>query len=594
MVALKVSAFGGAIPAQDDRLLPENNAAESRNCFLDSGAIQGMRVPKLLHTLTSPSAQYAFRIPLAGSDRLHLNSSLWMEFDDPDTNVLKSPVANDQFERFYFVSPTQQPSYNTKARIANGDPAFVLGIPAPPNAPGVVASGGSGSQETRAYVTTWVSAYAEEGPPSPAILVTGYVNGSWDVTLTPAAPPDTTGRNLSKVRLYRTITALSGDTTYYLVAELPMSTTNYSDVTSSLALSSNSILQSADWGAPPSDLEGWVSMPNGMIAAWKDNEIWFCEPFRPHAWPAAYTTSIDAKVVGLGVVGQTLVVCTDGFPYAASGINPSNMAFSKIATFEPCMSRGSIVSTANGVFYASPNGIVLAAYGIVQNASIQLATKDRWLEKVRPETLRAARFGASYYAWGTPVFGSFQQDTFQNDAFDMYDYEYAFSGILVSLTDPRIAWTDLTHNVGTTTNVSQDLWSGELFLIRDGAVYWLDPTYSAEQGSFLWRSKIYQLSYIRNLGALRVRFDKSSMSPQFVQNPTRDTSFPQDFGPGKYGVFRVYADGKLVMAREMRDDGEVMRLPTGFKASDWQFEIEARVRVYNLEVGSSVRELRGV
>lgn len=593
MVALKVSAFGGMIPAQDDRLLPENNAALSENTYLDSGALQGLRVPRSLHTMVNVGYKYAFRIPQLSPDKNHIFASDWWEFLDPDTNVLRSQVANDTFERYYFMSPTQAPGYNTKARVLAANPSFVLGIPGPATAPAVVVTGGVGATETRSYVYTWVSAYGEEGPPSPPFLQTGFTNGSWDITLTAPTVPDTTNRNLTRVRIYRTVTNTTGGASYFLVVDQAIATLLYSDTLASTVVAAAALLQSQLWSGPPSDLEGFVSMPNGMMAAWRSNEVWFCEPFRPHAWPASYTTSVDGQIVGLGVVGQTLVILTDGFPYSATGVNPANMAFSKIATFEPCMSRASIVSTANGVFYASPNGICLAAYGIVQVASLPLATKDRWLELVKPEGLRAARLGPSYYAFGSSVIGSFQADAFQTDAFDQVDIMGAITGILINLTDSRIAWTSLTSSQ-MVENVMTDIWSGEVFIVRDGVVRWLDVTANAYQGVFKWRSKQYQLSEQRNLGAMRIWFEPSTNDPSFSLNATRNTASPQTLAADQYGLVRVYVNGLLVMTRELRTPGEVFRLPGGFKNVYYQFEIEARVRVFNMEVASSVKELGGV
>src|SRR6516225_9595865 len=63
--------------------------------------------------------------------------SAWLEFLDPDTNVVKSQVVNDAFKRFYFASPSVQPMYNTTNRINAGLPAFDLGINPPQCAPGL-------------------------------------------------------------------------------------------------------------------------------------------------------------------------------------------------------------------------------------------------------------------------------------------------------------------------------------------------------------------------------------------------------------------------------------------------------------------------
>ena len=81
------------------------------------------------------------------ADTTITGASTWLEFLDQDTNVLRTPVVDDSFQRYYFASPSQPPSYNTYQRIATGQPAFYLGVPAPPIAPTLAAvNGGNPTQ----------------------------------------------------------------------------------------------------------------------------------------------------------------------------------------------------------------------------------------------------------------------------------------------------------------------------------------------------------------------------------------------------------------------------------------------------------------
>lgn len=161
MVAIKLSNFGGMIPAVNDRLLPQNAASKTVNSWLYSGAVQGLQKAIPVHTLVVPAARKAFRVPIEFYDKAHIPDSYWLEFDNPDTDVIQSPVVGDQFERFYFAADTHVPRYNTKARIASGQAPFTLGLLAPTVAPTATVVGGVTPVETRAYVYTWVSAYGE-------------------------------------------------------------------------------------------------------------------------------------------------------------------------------------------------------------------------------------------------------------------------------------------------------------------------------------------------------------------------------------------------------------------------------------------------
>ncbi len=593
------------VPAVDDRLLPDTAAARAENTWLYSGAVVGINEPRALLTLTSAAIGKVFRIPNNLIDSEHLDDSTWMQFEDINTDVLKSAVVGDTFERYYIASPTTEPKYNTRARIENGDPSWLLGLPAPIVAPVInIVGGASGTNRTSAYVYTWVTEYGEEGPPSTPTLATGKIDASWNLTLNSPVPGDLgVDRNITDVRIYRTVTSASGVATYFLVAEQDVAITTYSDTQSDTTVSQNNTLESTNWTAPPSDLQGWVSMPNGIVAGFRENEIWFSEPYRPHAWPAQYALAVDYPVVGLGVVGQALVVCTENHPYQITGIHPATMSQSRMATLEPCLSRGSILSAPEGVYYCSANGLVLVANGQAQNITRGLITKDQWQKVVGVTTiatLRAARLAGAYYAFGSARFGVFEEDAFDVEldingdgaSFEAEDFTGAFIGFLVDPTNERVAFNALTTTLPT-VNVQNDPWTGELFLIRDGILYWVDiaeeePTYEA----FKWRSKIYQTGKVDNFAAAKLFFEVSSTAP--VLNPVRNTDLVQTLAADQYGLFRVYADSRLIMTRELRTSGELMRLPSGFKASYWQFEIESRVRVLSFQVATSVKELQGV
>jgi hypothetical protein len=179
--SVKIDSFGGMVPAADDRLLPERAAAHSENTWLYSGRLSGLPEPTLVRAC-SPNTVKVFRLPNSSPDADHIDDSIWMEFQDADTDIVRAPVIGDTFDRYYWCSAGISPKYNTRARIEAGDDAWLLGIPANV-APALVVVGGAAANVTRAYVTTWVSAYGEEGPGSVPVIVTGKSDGSWNLTL---------------------------------------------------------------------------------------------------------------------------------------------------------------------------------------------------------------------------------------------------------------------------------------------------------------------------------------------------------------------------------------------------------------------------
>jgi hypothetical protein len=598
MPVFRLQNFGGMIPAIDERLLPENQAALSQNTWLVSGAVEGFRIPTAVYTLANETTKRVYRIPQNSFDRSSIPDSYWMEFDHPYTDVISSPSVGDSFERFYWASPATMPRYNTKARIIAGDPDFILGIPAPTVAPAISIAGGVAPTETRAYVYTWVSAYGEEGPPSPPTLGSGNASGTWTITVS-APGGAATDRNITKVRIYRTVTGTSGSTTYFFLTEMNVSSASFADTSVSSLVAANNILRSTFYEPPPLDLQGMTTMPNGMVAGWRKNEVWFAEPYRPHAWPSPYTLAVEGEIIGLGVVGQTLIACTTGSPYAISGVNPAAMSVSRMSFFEACLSRGSILSSPFGVVYASPNGLVIANPGLAQVATRGIFSKSDWLDPDQVAAVsrqRGSLVNGAYYAWGSRIAGCFQEDVFENTAFTQFDYEGAYDGLYLDINNPRVSYVRLVSDTPT-ENCFMDNWTGETLLIRDGQVLWMDIDPARVKSEYLWRSKNFEMPNKRNLEAIRVHINESDpvatpMTSEWYDTKSwDDTGFWYDTEVTVFGKVRVYADGRLVFARDIHASGEFMRLPSGFKATYWQIEIEARAPLKTIEIATTAKEL---
>jgi len=43
--------------------------------------------------------------------------------------------------------------------------------------------------------------------------------------------------------------------------------------------------------------------------------------------------------------------------------------------------------------------------------------------------------------------------------------------------------------------------------------------------------------------------------------------------------------------REIRSSGELLRIISGYKYETWQFEVEGRVLISNIQIATSVKEL---
>jgi hypothetical protein len=767
MSALKLDKFGGQLPAWDDRLLPEGQAGYSLNCYLFSGALIGWRQPKRLRDLRNSAAKFVYRIPnkTTNDTAILAADSHWLEFLDPDTTVMHSPVVQDQFDRFYWASPSTVPRYNIYDRIVADQHDWILGVPASGCTPGVTVSGGgdtmqignvtqrqedlnassyqygnsifltpvvlsgsmltasvsfisrttdpsltyhavcysdlsgsphdllgtgesvtgvvdgvegrssftngvsvisnqtywigiahdnplyvsvadtrvnngafisntfangppnpaaaSGGQpvfqmwgnfvgasvfEARGYVYTWVTEYGEEGPPSDPVVVNGWSNATWTITLWTPLPENMgadypeldvdgnpTGnmlpasRNITKTRIYRTISNQSGQGTYFFVAEIPVSQAVYVDTISDDVVALSSQMVSLFWFGPPEDLQSIQAFPNGICVGFRANELWFSEAYRPHAWPPGYVLTTEFPIVGIGVAGQSVIVATQGTPYVVNGVNPASMALTKVNLTEPCLHRASIVATDVNVLYVSQNGLIqVSQSGGGQNLTEGWISREKWQKLTPQHRIRAVKHTSAYFAFGaTDVDGPIRDGfTVELSAEDKTSFT-----IWPQAGGHRLGFNNLTSpNEVDIDNVELDPWTGICFLVQDGAVFYYDFT---DQHPiivpYLWRSKIYQQVAKKNYEAMKVWFEIPDTTPPQV---ARNTADPQPtLSDNQYGIVRVYLDGRLWTTREIRKTGELLRIYSGDKGEMWQFEIEGRVQISNLQVATSVKEL---
>lgn len=84
-------------------------------------------------------------------------------------------------------------------------------------------------------------------------------------------------------------------------------------------------LQSQDWDCPPPDLGRLVALPNGVLAAVKGRQVYFCEPYMPYAWPLKYIKTLTYDVVGAMAYEGQLLLTTTASPVVISGAHPGGM-----------------------------------------------------------------------------------------------------------------------------------------------------------------------------------------------------------------------------------------------------------------------------
>jgi hypothetical protein len=493
--------------------------------------------------------------------------------------------------------------------LNNGDPGWILGIPAPSTGPTVVPTATGGPLElTRAYVYTFVSSYGEEGAPSPPTLATGDDDATWNLSNIATAVPNPTERSIAYVNIYRTVTGTLGAVEYYRVTQIPFGTSTYADSQTTEQVSLNPPLESDNWNEPPQGLQGLVVHPNGFLVGFKDKDVYFSLPYRPHAWPVDYILSVEYDIIGLGVFGQSVAILTDSTPSVATGVRPEGMTLTKADSPEPCLSRRGIVSVTAGVFYPGPDGLMLINNNGIQNVTKKFVSRREWQANYNPDAIEAAQYEMQYVAF------------YDRNAGFIIDMEEPFS-VFVELSD---YWE---HDVMQTDNITGDVW-----LVDGNIVKKFNPV-TGFSVDYVWKSKEFDTPKPLNFGAFRIiyttnvtaigpedvvlykefndaRFAAGPLNPinfnvlNGVKTYSLEVTLPEnsqpfsksplyfigDTGGGSSLRLRVYANEELIYDQPI-DSDLPLRLPTGFRRTRWQIELVGNANVQSFKMAETASEL---
>lgn len=575
MASLRFAQFSGEIPRLISRLLPDTGSQYAENVRLDDGGLTPIRKPRLEHQFATPdNIQTVYKF---GND--------WLAWDSA-VNAVPGPVATD---RLYYTGDGVP-----KMRI--GSTVYDLAVPAPTTAlTGVVTGTGAGDVITRLYVYTFVTDFGEESEPCPISADINWQAGQ-TVTLSgfEAAPA---GRAISKQRIYRSQTSSQAGTDLFFLEERATTTSNFVDTYAPDAF--GEVLPSRDFNPPPDDLQGIISMPNGMLAAFSGKQLCFSEPFIPHAWPEKYRLTATYDIVGLGSYGTTVVAGTRGYPFVASGNAPESMIEEKIEVNLPCVNGRGMVDLGYSVAYPSNDGLVVVSSGGASIVTDKLYTRPDW-QKLSPSTLIGGQFAGRYFA----------------------SYEYVEIDGSVS---SGIEIIDLTGDQPFVLRGGEkadafhyNIESGTLFVLYGNNVYEWDAIGQVNE-IMTWRSKRFVLPAPVSFGAILVE-GGSLMTPEqkqaekdaidaviaanaakiaagmgseingaaidlFAFNGDSLEPLPQS----KFISVSVYADDQLI--RVVTDLNKVCRINGNRRAKTWEIQVNGTAEVEQITIATTVREL---
>ena len=538
MPSITIKAFSGLKPILDPVLLGPGDATEAVNTRLVSGALSPLRATTTLKALTKTAPATLFRYGNSAVEAEH-----WLEFL-VDTDIMRSPIANDQYGRLYWADGTA-PRYAPSSLILSGGlypgASYVLGVPAPATAPSITSSTpppNAAQTETRVYVYTYVSAYGEEGPPTAA---SGAVTLDPSASATVSVPSVGPGGsyNIATKRIYRSST-VGFAAEFQFVAEIPVATTSYVDNKGQAEL--GEVLPSAEWVPPPAGLRGLKALANGAAIGFVDNTVYLSEPNLPHAWPHQYP--IDAQVVGIGVFRQSAAVLTNGKPYLMSGADPQAMAPEKMELEQACVSRGSIVETGDGVLYASPDGLVSIGAGGIEIVTSKLLTREQW-QAYNPPSIRGFTHDNRYHALYTTTGGQR----------GVLIFDFSGQGAAMTRSDVNAATAITAGYSDARTDTLYFAQGTNIVRFNAGSAL-----------SYAWRSKRFRLPRPANMACGQVLA----------------ASYPV--------TMKVYADGSLVATKSV-ESASPFRLPSGYVARDYEIELTGQHEITEASIATSMAEL---
>ena len=628
---LTFQQFSGIAPRIAPRLLPATLAQEALDVKLWSGELRPHYADTIIKYIPS-TTQSIYRYKWKNKKYNWLG---WAK----SVNVVKGPVYDDENNRIYLMVNDGTGFLVTDSSLLedrdyiNGleSKAYAVAIPEPGQSDIWVSGGtGSGDIESRSYVYCYVRQWSDgtidvgksSGPlknSSDRSRYTVDVRPGQVVDMSivdPIAHANGIGAGINKIYIYRSEVTSAGQALYSYVDQFDVNTNRVTNNPAAVWVANGSYYKYSDskpntslgeacpsiyWDAPVTGLKGLVSLQNGLFAAYKDSTIYVSDWNAPHAWPYEHTVTIDYPIVGLGSFGNTIVVCTEAAPVLITVTDPTKPTTRAIQENCPCVSAGSIVSTRNGVIFASTNGLVLINSASPTFITEKIITQDEWLP-LHPESLQAAFLNNTYY-------GFFTNPTEKAAGF-LFDLDsYTYSTVYNSIVSSGMVYTSQPTKI-----VYNDVEQSQLYVcypLENKTQYSLNSfgTDSRINKSFRWRSKVnVSPQGLFTLSCAQVNFTKlSSLKPEppawegrlagsalgmvYVnKQPVNGWCKTNTIELYDKTVFNYYVDGKLRFTKNIVDS-KPFRLPSGFRGETVEIELKSNSHVHSVILASSMGEL---
>ena len=391
-------------------------------------------------------------------------------------------------------------------------------------------------------------------------------------------------------RIYRTA---GTNPAFMFVAEIPVADATFDDTVPDTEI--GEVIPSLLTVPPPKNLTCLKMLPNGCAVGLAGNELCLSDPYRIYSWPISNRYSFSGRGVALEVVGNSVIVLTDGYPILFTGSDPEVMSPDKMPTYAPCVSKRGSVNVGVGSVYPSFDGLWMATPSGVRKLTQDLYRDQEWGE-LNPATFEAAFHDGQYRA------------------------QYSRNGERSRILVLDIAEPDSTTEVDEQVSVMyRNEYDGKLYVAKGARIYEWDADNGRRYESD-WMSKVFQLAKPTTFNCAQVFADFGEIVPidtgQQEQNETLQEQ-PMMGGGQIAGLeicateingsmlvpitpqtlrrvqFTLYRNDVPFFTKSVTSQ-KPFRLPTGYREELFAIQLSASVPTFSAAVATSMEELKQV